>query len=44
VGVVLVNRVEQGGLLMALINNRRRLDAPIDAYLDPSFNFGQVIA
>ena len=44
VGAVLVGGVEQGGVLMALINNQRRLDGPIDAYLDPSFNFGQVIA
>ena len=44
VGAVLVGGVEQGGVLMALINNGRRPDGPIDAYLDPSFNFGQVIA
>ena len=42
-GAVLVNAVEQGGILRGLIQNEIPLDIPHRALADPSFNFKQLM-
>ncbi len=39
VGFVLVNDIEQGGVLLSLIQNRRPIRPPRDRMLSPGFNF-----
>jgi len=42
VGAVLLNQVEQGGVLMNMIHDRRSFTAPVAKFFDGSFNFGLV--
>lgn len=39
IGAVMINHIEQGGVLHALIKNRIPIARPHDALLDPGFNF-----
>ena len=39
IGAVMINHIEQGGVLHALIKNRIPVAHPHDALLDPGFNF-----
>jgi hypothetical protein len=41
--MVLVNRIEQGGVLMSLIQSEIPIAAPFDALLKPGFNFSQLL-
>ena len=43
VGAVLVNGIEQGGLLLALIQNKTPLSIPRKKLLEPGFNFRQIM-
>jgi len=43
VGAVMINRVEQGGVLRALIENRIPIRLPPERLLAPNFNFGQLV-
>ena len=43
VGMVMVNAIEQGGVLMALIQSETPVRAPREALLKPNFNFKQLI-
>ncbi len=43
VGAVLINDIEQGGVLRALIENRRPLRFPAPRLLHRGFNFGQLL-
>jgi NAD(P)H-nitrite reductase large subunit len=43
VGMVLVNSVEQGGVLTALVQSATPVRAPREALLRPGFNFGQLL-
>jgi len=43
VGAVLINRIEQGGVLRALIDNRTPLRLPPERLLAPNFNFGRLL-
>lgn len=43
VGMVMVNAVEQGGVLMALIQSETPIKLPREALLKPSFNFKQLM-
>ena len=43
VGFTMVNGIEQGGVLMALMHNQIPLTIPKEALLDPGFNFKQVM-
>jgi len=43
VGMVLVNSIEQGGVLTALIRSATPVRAPRDALLRPGFNFRQLL-
>jgi NAD(P)H-nitrite reductase large subunit len=42
VGAVMINRVEQGGILRALIENRMPIRMPPEALIAPGFNFGRL--
>lgn len=42
-GLVMVNRIEQGGVLLSAIHGRRPLKVPRDALLDPDFNYSRVL-
>lgn len=44
VGAVLINRIEQGGVLRALIENRVPIRLPPERLLRPGFNFGQLLS
>jgi len=44
VGMVLVNRIEQGGVLMSLIQSEIPITVPFEALLQPGFNFSQLLA
>jgi NAD(P)H-nitrite reductase large subunit len=43
VGAVLINRIEQGGVLRALIENRIPIRLPPERLISPGFNFGQLL-
>ncbi len=43
IGAMLVNRIEQGGLFLKLIQNRTPLKLAPEALLAPSFNFRQLL-
>lgn len=43
VGAVLINRIEQGGVLMSLITNEVALRIPKERLLSPSFNYRQLL-
>lgn len=43
VGMVMVNAIEQGGVLMALIQSETPIKLPREALLRPSFNFKQLM-
>ncbi len=43
VGAVMINRIEQGGVLRALIENRVPIRLPPEALAKPDFNFGKLI-
>jgi len=44
VGAVMINRIEQGGVLRALIENRTPIRLPPERLMRPGFNFGQLLA
>jgi NAD(P)H-nitrite reductase large subunit len=44
VGLVMVNDIEQGGVLLSLIQQKIPIDIPEDNLLQPSFNFSQLIS
>jgi nitrite reductase (NADH) large subunit len=43
VGMVLVNGIEQGGVLLAAIHNRVPMAGPREALLDSGFNYGRLV-
>jgi NAD(P)H-nitrite reductase large subunit len=43
VGMVMVNRIEQGGVLMSLIQSESPILLPLGALLKPGFNFSQLL-
>ena len=43
VGAMLINAIEQGGVLLGLIRSRRPLETPPERLLAPSFNFRQLM-
>jgi nitrite reductase (NADH) large subunit len=43
VGAVMINRIEQGGVLRALIENRTPIGLPPEALVARGFNFGQLL-
>ena len=43
VGLVMVNKIEQGGILLSLVRNRTPVMIPKENLLDRSFNFKQLI-
>jgi NAD(P)H-nitrite reductase large subunit len=43
VGMVMVNGIEQGGVLMSLIQSETPVRAPREALLKPGFNFKQLM-
>jgi NAD(P)H-nitrite reductase large subunit len=43
VGAVMINRIEQGGVLRALIENRIPVRLPPERLMAPGFNFGQLL-
>jgi nitrite reductase (NADH) large subunit len=44
VGAVLINRIEQGGILRALIENRVPIDLDPGELISPSFNYSRLLA
>jgi len=44
VGMVMVNRIEQGGVLMSLIQSETPIRLPREVLLKPGFNFRQLIS
>ena len=44
VGAMLINGIEQGGLLLSLIQNKTPITVPKARLLAPEFNFGQLLA
>jgi NAD(P)H-nitrite reductase large subunit len=42
-GMVMVNDIEQGGVLLSLIQNQRTISIPKAAMLEPSFNYRQLM-
>jgi NAD(P)H-nitrite reductase large subunit len=44
VGLVMVNDIEQGGVLLSLIQQKIPINIPEDNLLQPSFNFSQLIS
>jgi NAD(P)H-nitrite reductase large subunit len=43
-GMVMVNRIEQGGVLMSLIQSETPIRLPREVLLKPGFNFKQLIS
>ncbi len=43
VGAVMINRIEQGGVLRSLIENRIPIRLPPEALVTPGFNFSQLL-
>jgi nitrite reductase (NADH) large subunit len=43
VGAVLINRIEQGGVLRSLIENRIPIRLPPERLIEPGFNFGRLL-
>ena len=43
VGAVLINRIEQGGVLRALIENRIPVRVPANILMSPGFNFSKLL-
>ncbi len=43
VGAVMINGIEQGGVLRALIENRTPIRLPPETLIAPGFNFGQLL-
>ena len=43
VGVVMVGRIEQGGVLLSLIQRRLPLNVKMERLLNPNFNYGQLL-
>ena len=44
VGAVMINHIEQGGVLRSLIENRVPLRLPPELLLAPGFNFGRLLS
>ncbi|MBC2711039.1 MAG: NAD(P)/FAD-dependent oxidoreductase [Desulfosarcina sp.] len=44
VGVVMINRIEQGGVLRSLIENRIPIRLPPEILITPGFNFGRLLS
>ena len=44
VGMVMVNKIEQGGVLLSLVRNRTPVMIPKENLLDRSFNFKQLLS
>jgi NAD(P)H-nitrite reductase large subunit len=43
VGAMLINDIEQGGILLSLIQNETPLKIPRKALMEPSFNFRKLM-
>jgi nitrite reductase (NADH) large subunit len=43
VGAVMINRIEQAGVLRSLIENRVPIRQPLEALVAPGFNFGRLL-
>ncbi len=43
VGAVMINQIEQGGVLRALIENRTPIGVPPETLIAPGFNFGRLL-
>jgi nitrite reductase (NADH) large subunit len=43
VGAVMINRIEQGGVLRSLIENRVPIRLPPEALIASGFNFGRLL-
>ncbi len=43
VGAVLINQIEQGGILRAMIENRTPVRIPEELLMSPGFNFGKLL-
>ena len=43
VGAIMLNSIEQGGLILSLIHNKTPIRVPKENLLEPSFNFGQLM-
>ncbi|HSO19253.1 MAG TPA: NAD(P)/FAD-dependent oxidoreductase, partial [Desulfosarcina sp.] len=43
VGAVMINRIEQGGVLRSLIENRVLIHLPPEVLIRPGFNFAQLL-
>ena len=43
VGMVMVNGIEQGGLLLAAIQSRAQLNVPRETLLEPGLNYGRLL-
>ena len=43
VGAVMINRIEQGGVLRALIENRVPIRLPAEVLMAPGFNFSKLL-
>jgi NAD(P)H-nitrite reductase large subunit len=44
VGLAMVGRIEQGGVLLSLIQRAQPLSIDPERLLDPSFNYGQMLS
>ncbi len=44
VGIAMVGRIEQGGVLLSLIQRAQPLSIDPERLLDPSFNYGQILS
>jgi hypothetical protein len=40
----MVNGIEQGGTLLSLIHHEIPIGLPQESFLEPSFNYGQLLA
>jgi NAD(P)H-nitrite reductase large subunit len=43
VGMVMVNGIEQGGVLLAAVQSRAQLKVPRETLLEPGFNYGRLL-
>ena len=43
VGVIVVNEIEQGGVLISLMQNQTPIRIPKEAILEPSFNYRSLL-
>jgi NAD(P)H-nitrite reductase large subunit len=42
-GMIMINDIEQGGVLLSMIQNKTRIRISEEALLEPSFNYGKLI-